>query len=202
MYASALATDRLRGPNLQPTTVPAGSRNPVSHATESATVRPGWIKPHTETSDTTVVADSAPIALTTVPSKVAEEAKIASETLKQYHRIEITNRFPRFIVTQKWEGYVTEIKGSYIKAVVADLTNPANPREEIGFDVDEVSDADRPLVQEGAIFYWHIGYQDDANGQRTRASSFRFRRLPAWTKRDITRAEKSADDLFRLLSEG
>ena len=104
------------------------------------------------------------------------------------------------MVTQKWEGHVVEYKNGNIRAIISDLTNPRNPAEEIEFDADEVSEADIPLIEPGAIFYWHIGYQDDINGQRTRSSSFRFRRLPAWSRLELAQAKKEADELFDLLS--
>lgn len=113
----------------------------------------------------------------------------------------ITEPQSRFEVLQKWEGFVANIEGDEITAVISDLFNANAPTEEICFDIDEVSDADRELVTQGAVFYWYIGYRYDPWGQKTRSSLFKFRRLPAWQKKQLDKADKDAHELFVQLSQ-
>lgn len=132
--------------------------------------------------------------------------EFASKAIERIDNVQLKSaRFApsgRFIVTQKWEGHVVAQNDGVVKAIISDLTCPNNPPEEIEFDIEEVSEADMGLVKIGAIFYWHIGYYDDINGQRSRSSSFRFRRLPAWSRLEIAQAKKEADELFNIISQG
>lgn len=95
---------------------------------------------------------------------------------------------PRFIALQKWEGRVVSRTESTFGAVVVALRGV--PTEEIvEFDLEEITPDDIPMVVEGAVFYWSIGYREERSGERSRSSVIRFRRLPAWSQRDIERNE-------------
>jgi hypothetical protein len=100
----------------------------------------------------------------------------------------------RFLVAQKWEGAVTAVEGDYFIARLTDLT-AGTAQEEVELPLEEVSDDDRPLVEVGAVFYWSIGYDVARGGQRTRASRIRFRRLPAWTAKELAEAKERAKKL-------
>lgn len=97
-------------------------------------------------------------------------------------------------VLQQWEGVVASdaAHGDQFRAVIRDLTCPANPEEEVELSVDEVSPSDRPLMVKGAVFYWTIAYETTAEGQLKRVSLLRFRRLPVWTRGQIDRARLRA----------
>lgn len=105
----------------------------------------------------------------------------------------------RFDLRQQWEGTVQTVEGEDIVAVLRDLTEPARPDEEVTIGIDEVSPDDRALVSPGAIFYWSIGYRTSRFGQVERVSAIRFRRLPAWSKRDIRRIEERTRELMDFL---
>jgi hypothetical protein len=105
----------------------------------------------------------------------------------------------RFRLLQKWEGEVVRVESDSFVAILRDKTNPNAFAEEVTIDLEEISDSDRELVEPGAIFYWSIGYEVKTDGQRTRASSIRFRRVPYWTSRDLTHAEKKASEVAELL---
>ncbi len=96
----------------------------------------------------------------------------------------------RFDLREQWEGAIQEIQGDEVVVVLRDLTDPSRPEEEAVIGSDEISDDDRPLVSPGAIFYWSIGYRTSRSGQVERVSAIRFRRLPAWSRRDVARIEK------------
>jgi len=104
----------------------------------------------------------------------------------------------QFTSLQKWEGVVEEVKSDYFVARLVDLTEP-NQDEEAEFALDDVPEADRPLIAPGAIFYWNIGYLDNRHGQRYRASLIRFRRLPAWTEDEIKASREEAERIANAL---
>jgi len=106
----------------------------------------------------------------------------------------------QFVSLQKWEGVVIEIKDETFLARLKDLTNEKNPEEEAEFPLEELSPEDRELVAPGAIFYWNIGYLDTRSGQRRRESIIRFRRLPAWSKREIENSKHEASRICDFIN--
>jgi hypothetical protein len=104
----------------------------------------------------------------------------------------------RFVSLQKWEGVVLAVEHDSFFARLVDLTQ-GNPQEEGEFSLDDVSNEDRPLLKPGSIFYWNIGYHDSRTGQRRKVSEIRFRRLPAWTLKEIEDARQGAIRLRDLL---
>ncbi len=106
-----------------------------------------------------------------------------------------------FVALQSWEGHVLELNGDGFVARLSDKT-ASRPDEEAEFPKDEVSAIDRDLIGPGAIFYWSVGYRDRPNGVRSRESVIRFRRLPAWTDRELSDARDRARELYdRLAAE-
>jgi hypothetical protein len=105
----------------------------------------------------------------------------------------------RFLLLQQWEGYVLKVNEDTFTALVYDQTNPKNDPEEVELIIEEVSLFDHPLLQDGAVFYWSIGYNDQANGQRVRSSIIRFRRVPAWSRKDLKKIKEKASALYSFL---
>src|ERR1700733_12686035 len=99
----------------------------------------------------------------------------------------------KVIVLQRWIGRVASVHADRFFAVTIDVTNPRNPAEEVEFDLAEVSEGDRSLVAEGAMFYWSIGYQDSRGGQRERISSLRLVRAPRLRETTVNRIFERAD---------
>ncbi|MFB6264808.1 MAG: hypothetical protein ABEL76_14460 [Bradymonadaceae bacterium] len=104
----------------------------------------------------------------------------------------------RFELLQQWKGTVRNSDDESVTAVVEDLTDPENDREVVTFDRREVPDSDADLLEEGAVFYWSIGYEHEPGGQQKRVSKIRFRRLPAWTEDDLERARERAEEFQDL----
>jgi len=102
-------------------------------------------------------------------------------------------------VLQRWVGRVEQVKADRFVAVLDDATNPRNPVEQVEFDLNEVSDSDRPLVEQGAAFYWSIGYCDTPGGQRDRVSALRFVRQPRLSEANVNRIFEQADHLAAFL---
>lgn len=100
-----------------------------------------------------------------------------------------------FQALNRWEGYVKSIDGEEFIGIVHDLDNPNAPQEEVTVDLADISQDDRELIQPGAVFYWNIGYRITEYRQEIRCSEFRFRRLPAWRKKDLAEAKETAASL-------
>ena len=104
----------------------------------------------------------------------------------------------RFVSLQKWQGEVIEVKGDTFWARLKDLTTKG-VEEEAEFAIEEVSEEDKKLIKPGGVFYWNIGYQVSYQGQQTKVSIIRFRRLPAWKKEELdaakNRAQKVQDNI-------
>lgn len=102
----------------------------------------------------------------------------------------------RFRVLQSYEGVVLSVGNDSFWARLVDRSTSGTEDEEAEFPIEEVSEPDRRLVRPGAIFYWYIGYNDSMSGQRTRQSVLRFRRLPAYTAEELTKARAAAKTLL------
>jgi hypothetical protein len=103
-----------------------------------------------------------------------------------------------FKLLNEWEGHVIECSSDEFLAAIKDLTNKEYPDEEVVFNLEEVAESDRSLIKPGAVFYLLIGYKDQ-HGTRERSSMIQFRRLPAWTKQELTKIKKEAKDIADLL---
>ena len=107
----------------------------------------------------------------------------------------------KVIVLQRWIGRVESVHDEQFVAITTDATNPRNPPEEVEFDLTEVSEGDLPLVAEGAMFYWSIGYRDSPGGQRERVSSLRFVRSPVLRDSAVNRIFERADRMAAFLQD-
>ena len=107
----------------------------------------------------------------------------------------------RVRVLQQWEGVVTDVTNDSFFADLQDLSDSSHPLEVVEIPIDEVSEDDRPLLVEGAVFYWSIGHETSAGGTLRRMSEIRMRRMPRWTKRDIQNVAKRAEELFELYGQ-
>lgn len=92
-----------------------------------------------------------------------------------------------FVAEQEWEGFVTKVDDEEFTAHLVDLSK-AGVEERVEFSLNEVSDIHKELVKEGAIFRWSIGYERVRGGTKRKVSSIVFRRLPAWSKRDLSKS--------------
>jgi hypothetical protein len=104
---------------------------------------------------------------------------------------------------QHWECVVESIDSDAqtFTAILRSLRNREDSEKEAAIPIEEITDDDRELLRRGAIFYWSIGYETSVSGTRKRFSRIKFRRLPAWTKRDLARVEKEAAEFAALFTE-
>ncbi len=105
-----------------------------------------------------------------------------------------------FTPLQEWEGYVVEVNEMTFTARLVDLTaGQEQEEEEADIPIAELSDADRLMLQPGAIFCWTIGCRRTRAGTRERVSRIAFRRLPAWTERELQENRRQAETLAATL---
>ena len=108
----------------------------------------------------------------------------------------------KFLLLQLWEGkvvFVDEEKNEFV-SVVIDKTNPEFPDEKVTLSTMEIDPNDNHLLEAGSIFYWSIGYVDTPGRPRSRVSRIRFRRLPAWSKKEVLKAKETGAALADLFS--
>jgi hypothetical protein len=102
---------------------------------------------------------------------------------------------------QEWEGYVISVDPEQFTARLVDVTAGQRVDEEVAeFPLSDLSDDNRVLLKEGAIFRWVIGYLRSPGGNKRRVSEVTFRRLPAWTKKDLESARSKATKLAREIA--
>lgn len=104
-----------------------------------------------------------------------------------------------FKALESWEGCVLAVEEEAFRARVTSSTS--GQEEEAEFPLEELDEEDVALVQPGAVFYGSIGYLDRPTG-RIKASVIRFRRLPAWTRRELEEARAVAAELATLFDDG
>ncbi len=102
-----------------------------------------------------------------------------------------------FSKTQKWVGYVEEIKDREFTAKLYDVNKPGT-YETGDFSFDDVSLEDRKLLTIGAVFYWSVG-QEVRNSQVYNQSLIRFKRVPNWSVAEIDSTADRADYLSKNL---
>ena len=127
--------------------------------------------------------------------------------------IDIASLFPKklskprearytFSVLQEWEGYVLSISEDTFTARLVDVTmGRSEEDEEADLPLDDLEDADRSRIRDGAIFRWTIGYQRGPGGTKYRSSCIVFRNLPGWTKKELEKNRREAADWASALSE-
>ncbi|MBR1206940.1 MULTISPECIES: hypothetical protein [unclassified Bradyrhizobium] len=101
---------------------------------------------------------------------------------------------------QEWEGYVSDVGNETFTARLLDVTAGGKYEDEAAdFPISDLSETDLDLLKPGAVFRWVIGYQRQIGGTKRRVSQITFRRLPAWTKRDIAEASRRAESLAQSI---
>jgi hypothetical protein len=122
-----------------------------------------------------------------------------------------------FNALAEWEGIVNSVgKDTFSASLVQlprgselDRRDQANmgfgPTEETELPIEDIPPFDRDLLRPGALFRLVIGYDIKRSGQRIRALSVVFRRLPKWQRSEIAEAARLADeeqDAFSLKTTG
>lgn len=99
---------------------------------------------------------------------------------------------------QQWECIVLKTDDKTVHCEMHDLTDETKPIEYAELFWSEFNDYDKPFLDEGAVFYWSIGYLKKTTGQVRKFSETRLRRTPKLaesTKREISRKVKLLNDI-------
>ncbi len=107
-----------------------------------------------------------------------------------------------FRLLQMWEGRVLDVNAEKqeFSAIISDKTNPELADEQVTLSIEEISSNDLSLLNEGAVFYWSIGYADYPGRPRTRESRIRLRRLPKWSQQELNKARETGASLAKFFS--
>lgn len=106
------------------------------------------------------------------------------------------HRTTRQMISHHWECTVEEVHETEFTAVLRSLRDIRDSEKSAEIPREEVSMDDLELLTPGAVFYWTIGYETSPAGTRRRFSLIKFRRLPAWTEKDLKRVTRTGDELF------
>jgi hypothetical protein len=112
-------------------------------------------------------------------------------------------RFPaeRVRLLQQWECVVQRTDNECVECEMYDLTNEASQPEYASIYLDEFNLFDRPLLEDGAVFYWSIGHEIRKTGTVRRYSELRVRRMPKPSKlqqREFSQRAKEVGRLFNI----
>lgn len=109
---------------------------------------------------------------------------------------------PNFITLSEWEGVVEAVDGesNTFSATLQDVDSEGAPEEYAEFFIEDLRQDDLALLQPGAIFRWVIGKREDEFGTVERTSRVVFRRLPAYSGADMSRANARAAELVNAIN--
>jgi len=140
--------------------------------------------------------DAAAGESTTSPAGIADFSALYPQTVVVAREARAT-----FSALQEWEGCVLQVNPGSFTASLVDLTAGATrEEEEADFPLDDLLDSDRAAIRPGAVFRWAIGYRRAPGGSKERVSRIVFRRLPAWTERELVRNRQDAAEWARSLA--
>ncbi len=88
----------------------------------------------------------------------------------------------RKVLLQQWECVVLAKDDEVVCCEMHDLTDETKPSEYAEIFLRQFNAYDRPLLVEGAVFYWSMGYRQKQSGQILNVSEFILRRTPRLTR--------------------
>ena len=127
------------------------------------------------------------------------QACVAQPVRRSELTIRLSNECNRPL--QQWECVVLAVQADCIECEMHDLADVSRSFEYAEIYIEEFSDFDRPLLQEGAVFYWSIGHRASRSGQVRRYSELRVRRLPSLTRSQRQEITQKAAHLNELLGK-
>lgn len=105
----------------------------------------------------------------------------------------------RKVLLQQWECVVLERQDDVVCCELYDLTNESNPIEYAEVLLNEFNAWDRPLLIEGAVFYWSLGHLRKQTGQVRRFTEFQLRRMPKLSQANQQQIAQKVKSLSGLL---
>lgn len=102
---------------------------------------------------------------------------------------------------QQWECIVTSVDDECVSCKMYDLLNETSPVEFGEIFLNYFNKSDIPLLEEGVVFYWSMGYQTNRAGTVQHFETYRVRRMPALTASQKKSAQREAESLSGLFSQ-
>lgn len=102
-------------------------------------------------------------------------------------------------VIQVWEGKVLSVDPERgVMETTLEAKVGSVPPHAAEIDLQWVSDQDRDLVEPGAIFYLSL-FKRTKHGSIENTQELRFRRLPAWTRKQVAEVHEDAARMLKKL---
>jgi len=101
---------------------------------------------------------------------------------------------------QQWECVVLWKDVEVVGCELHDLTDENAAAEYAEVYACQFNTYDLPLLVEGAVFYWSLGYKRMKNGQIMNSSEFIVRRTPNLTRRQKTRIQEKVSKVCELFN--
>ena len=155
-----------------------------------------WSKPEPETGSEPVLYSDHPLT---------ETAKSQIEIIPLPRPI--GSKPPRFWQptedfnsVRNWEGVVLSVGEDTFFARVRDPDEKLDLGETtLEVPIADVTEDDKPLLVEGAIFYLSLGYRQIPGQPRRKDATLIFRRMPAWSKKRLAAARELEKKLTTIL---
>lgn len=125
----------------------------------------------------------------------------STKKMKTIHKdsVGVTLGGDKKVLLQQWECVVLDADAETVQCEMHDLTNESNPIEYAEVLWSEFNEYDKPLLTEGAVFYWSIGHLRRETGQVRRFSETRLRRMPKLSKTKMQEISRKVERLSGLL---
>lgn len=162
-----------------------------------------WLMPEPELVETsrTETIDEKPTGCLsnagTAATATITARKVSAPIRKDRFAIQLSDK--KIKLLQQWECVVLNVRKDYIECEMHDLTDNSQPPEYAEIDLDEFHHYDRPLLAEGAVFYWSVGRETRTTGNIRRYSDLRVRRMPPLSKLKKREIAAEAEKLSELL---
>ncbi len=98
------------------------------------------------------------------------------------------------LVLSKWHGFIESIEGNNFIGYLTDALGK-RPDMRATFSKSDVSEGDRKLISENALFDWVISRERKVHGQITNTDFLIFKRFPMWKRSDLDKKSKVVEEL-------
>jgi hypothetical protein len=109
------------------------------------------------------------------------------------------DRLMSFVTEQRWQGHVTRVGDQTFHAMVYDTAKGSGEVEDVEIQKSAVAELMRPLIVEGGVFFWDIGFTVKPSGERNQQMIVSFPMIPTDSKKDRREAAERAKIKFKTL---
>ena len=164
---------------------------------KSAAMTPSdeWLPPQVEEQPELATVGVSRVASNTAAQQVKIVLPATRKPFRTIKRAEWTET-----MLQQWECIVTSKDDECVSCKMYDILNETSPVEFSEIYLKYFSKSDIPLLDEGVVFYWSMGYQTNRNGTVQHFETFRVRRMPPLTASQKKSAQREAAGLSGLFS--